>query len=352
MRRLLSRRFRLFLLIFVAVGLAPGTWVRTKVPPPDFSAPLLLTPLDSPIGFQAEGDAVIALTGAWKLESRNAHFGGYSALITLPDGRLLTGSDRGRLLDMPMPQEAAPDVAVRFSFASGEGDQKFNADLEALEIDADSGTVWAAYEVNGRLESFDLRAPTKGARTANIDAMKDWPSNGGAETMVRLADGRFVILAETSTYNSRIGLLFAGDPITAPEPLKFRFKPPAGYSPVDGTLLPDGRVLILVRRVDWGIPPRFATAIVLADPAEIKAGRMWSGEVIARIGALDLDENFEGIAAAEEADGSVTLYLIADDNLSAFQDTQMLRLNWTPKPDADAKKARDNPEEELPDAPL
>jgi hypothetical protein len=108
----------------------------------------------------------------------------------------------------------------------------------------------------------------------------------------------------------------------------------------------------LVRRVDWGIPPRFATAIVLADPAEIKAGTMWSGEVIARIGAPDLDENFEGIAAAEEADGSVDLYLIADDNLSAFQDTQMLRLNWMPKPDADAKKARDNPEEELPDAPL
>ncbi|MEP2735329.1 MAG: esterase-like activity of phytase family protein [Erythrobacter sp.] len=333
------------LLAVLAIWIAPGTWVRTIVPPPDFTAPLLITPLANPQGLTSVEEGEITLLRAWKLDSRNAHFGGYSALVTLPKGRLLAGSDRGRLLEMPLPENADPKTPVQFSYFAGTtGGPRIFVDLEALERDEAAKTIWGAYEYKGRIESFSRGQIAKPARGAAIPAMKDWPDNGGAETMVRLADGRFVVIAEASSSKSRTGLLFSGDPIAHPKPKQFRFMPPEGYSPVDGTLLPDGRVMLLVRRVIWGLPPRFATGLVVADPAEINEGGMWRGEMIATIAGPDLDENFEGIANIPQNDGSLDLYLIADDNLSAFQETLMLRLNWkpksAPKSAPDSKKAR------------
>lgn len=348
-RRLLRERLRLVLLALIISGLAPGTWLRTPLPPPNFTAPLLQTVREAPKGFTALKGTDMTLRGAWRLDSRNAHFGGYSALIALPNGRMLAGSDRGRLLEMPLPEAAEPGTPVRFSFFPGtDGGPKTYADLEALAYDRKTQNIWAAFEQNGPIVRFASNAPKASLSAVAAPAMKDWPNNGGPETMVRLADGRFIVLAESSYYESRLALLFAGDPVEGAIATAFRFKPPAGYSPVDGTALPDGRVLILVRRVDWGLPPRFATGLVVADPSQITAGGMWSGELIATIGGADLHENFEGIAAIKRKDGSIDLYLIADDNLSAFQETLMLKLNWRPsharkpvsKSAHDSKKAR------------
>lgn len=338
------RRFRLLLILVLMIGLAPGTWLRTHIPPPDYGAPLRIAPLpmDRLVSSQAvKGD--VELLGAWKLTSNNAHFGGYSALVDLGEGRLLSGSDRGRLLELPLPQNADPATSVRFDyFASTNGGPKIYADIEALEYDPATGFVWGSYEDLGRVDRFKLDAAQRITSSVIVGAMQGWPDNGGPETMVRLADGRFMIIAEASKSGSstRSGLMFTGDPLSSPPPRRFRFAPPEGYSPVDATLLPDGRVMILVRKVIWGLPPQFATALVLADPSDIrvfgpakpKTGQKnpWTGDMIAQIGGLDLEENFEGIAAIEQEDGSVDLYLIADDNLSAFQETLMLRLNWEP----------------------
>jgi len=44
---------------------------------------------------------------------------------------------------------------------------------------------------------------------------------------------------------------------------------PKGYRPVDATPAGDGRALVLLRRVIWGFPPGFATAIAEIDLAKI-----------------------------------------------------------------------------------
>lgn len=337
----MRRRNKLAVLACLAVAIAPGTWLRTYVPPPDFSAPLLVTPLSDP----QEITGQVTLLGSWKLTSENAHFGGYSAMVVLNENRLLIGSDRGRILEMPLPETANPDTQVQFSFFPGtDGGPKSYADLEALEFDKGRQRIWAAFEQNGSIARFAYNAPKATLRTAKVAAMEDWPANGGPETIMRLDDGRFIVVAESSDYDSRLALMFSGDPVEGDEAIAFRFKPPAGYSPVDGTVLPDGRVLILVRKVLWGVPPQFATGLVLADPTEIAEGEEWSGELIAEIAGPDLEENFEGIAAIEQVDGSFDLYLIADDNLSAFQETLMLRLNWAPESKPNSKKARAEPE--------
>ena len=335
----MTRRIRLFCIALLALGLAPGTWLRTHVPPPDFSAPLRVTALADTSSITGD----VELLGAWKLTSSNAHFGGYSALVNLGGGRLLAGSDRGRLLEMPLPDKADANTSVRFDFfGDTSGGPRIYVDLESMVFDAETRALWGAFEYGGRIQSFAYGPSQKrgAAKGRTIAAMQRWPDNGGPETMVRLADGRFIVLAETSSHDTRAGLMFAGDPLSSAPPRRFRFRPPSGYSPVDASLLPDGRVMILVRKVVWGLPPQFATGLVIADPAEIETlapaksavgqENPWTGEMIAQIGGPDLEENFEGITAIEQADGSADLYLIADDNLSAFQETLMLRLNWRP----------------------
>lgn len=322
----MRKSFRLLLIAAIALGVAPGTWLRTPVPPPDFTAPLVFAEIADAQGLSGEA----TLLGAWNLETRNAHSGGFSSIEALSSKRLLIGSDRGRLLEISLPQiEQVPPPLFDY-FGGTTGGPRIFVDLESIAFDPASRMVWGAYEFGGRIERYRYTSGAGQVSSVMVPEMAGWPDNGGAETMLRLPDGRFVIIAEVSTYKSRAGLLFAGDPIDNPAPKKFRFMPPDGYNPVDGTMLPDGRALILVRRVVWGIPPRFATAIVLADPAEIEEGKMWEGQVIARMGGPDLDENLEGIAAIERDDGSLDLYLVADDNLSAFQTSQMLRLNWKP----------------------
>src|SRR3546814_7758900 len=82
--------------------------------------------------------------------------------------------------------------------------------------------------------------------------MHNWPDNGGAESLVRLPSGGFFVISETAHWpksRNRIAIRFDGDPIAAPRRgFRFGLVVPAGFSPSDTTLLPDGRLLVLLRR--------------------------------------------------------------------------------------------------------
>ena len=74
----------------VAAGLAPGTWLRSALPPPDNSQQLTIRKLDAPRlrldgakGAERATDAPV-LNAAWQLTSPNSEFGSYSALLLLP----------------------------------------------------------------------------------------------------------------------------------------------------------------------------------------------------------------------------------------------------------------------------
>lgn len=319
----MKRIGRLVALCILALLIAPGTWLHTKAPAPDYTAPLEVEALPEAEGYSGKG----VLRGVWALSSDNAHFHGFSALVSLGDDRLLAASDRARLMEFSIPD--APGNPARFFFFPGRSDgPRFSVDLEGVTRDPASGTLWASYEQSMLIERLDRQGNLKSAKQP---AMADWPGNGGPETILRLPDGRFVVLAEAASGadgTGRAGLIYDRDPLQGGSPAKFTFAPPKGYSPVDAANLPDGKVLILVRRVVFGLPPRFATALVLVDPAELAEGEIWSGEIVARMGGPDLDENFEGIAAVTTQSGATKLYLIADDNQSAFQKTLLLEIDW------------------------
>jgi hypothetical protein len=320
---------RLALLSLVILGSLPIWWREVQVAQPlQQSQVLTLTRLAVPpidLG-------PLQVHGAWLLDSPNTYFGGYSALTMVDGGRLLAASDSGRRLQFTVPGQGPPRPQFDH-FAAPELGEKYSADIEAVARDPRSGALWVAYEYTNRIERFDRAFKPKGS--VQPAAMRRWRSNSGPEAMARLDDGRFIVLAESGGgwFGETVpALLFAADPVAGNAEKVFRFRPPSGFRPVDMAPLPDGRVLILLRRVLWGLPPRFAGRLVIADPATIRSGQEWSGSVLADLNAPLPSDNYEGLAVAPGADGTLTLWLISDDNNVTFQRTLLLALRW--KPDA------------------
>lgn len=318
---------RLALLAVLAAGLAPGLWWRPDLPPPHTGNELAVIPL----GETPRRAGELELTGAWQLDSPNEHFHGYSALAILRDGRFLAASDRGRML-LFAPPGAPPRPPVFDHFAGEDAAAKRFADIEALAHDPETGRIWAAYEVANMIRRFTATfAPDGKAAPA---AMRDWSEVSGPESMVRLADGRFIVLAEGGGAlfaSGSPGLLFPADPVDGAEPVPFRLRAPEGYRPVDIAQLPGGRVMILLRAFAWGLPPRFTGKLMLADPAAIRENGEWSGRVIADLAPPLPSENYEGLAIEPGEDGGAILWLISDDNEMRFQRTLLLRFVWRAK---------------------
>lgn len=315
---------RLFVLLVVAVGLAPGTWWRSPPPPDDRRQGLTVTALAVPRADLGP----LELVGAWLLDSPNRDFGSYSGLAVLAPGELLAASDNGGMMAFSAPGEGRAHARIG-DFTGNGGRSKRNLDIEALARDPATGTIWVAFEMTNRIERYDAHF----RRTGRVwpEAMAGWSANAGPEAMARLADGRFVVLAEASPgwFDAETpGLLFAGDPVAGAEPRAFRFRPPEGFRPVDMAPLPDGRVVILLRQIAWGLPPGFAGRLVLADPAEIEQGKPWRAKPLAVLAPPLPSDNYEGLAIEPDGRGGAVLWLISDDNGSAFQRTLLLRLVW------------------------
>ncbi len=326
------RNRRLFLILAVAIGLAPGTFIRAPTHIPNIEASVR----GLPIAISERKLGPFTVEGIWALKSDNDRFGGYSALTILGDGRLLAGSDAGFLLTLPQP-EVGKSLSVTADnlrqFVIGPMQDKRDADLEALTRDPATGTIWGAYERHNALEKYDdaLR------QTARMrpEAMQDWSVNSGPEAMTRLSDGRFVIIAESNRAwgfglfgeaREHDALLYPTDPFDGGEPVRFTFRSPEHYRPVDMTMLDEHRALIVLRRFELAYPPRFFGALMIADTREIKAGAVWEGDLLAVIKSPLPNENFEGVAVEALADGTRIIWLISDDNFNRTQRTLLYKL--------------------------
>lgn len=322
-----ARRLRWLLLTLVVLALGPGTFVRTATGKRSDRAEVTVTPVD--LGPAPAG--LLAVTGSWELRSDHGWFGGFSALVAGPGQSLLAGTDRGFLLDIDLagPAPRAVPGSFRFVGLTGAG-RKETVDLEAITRDPATGMVWAAFENANLLVRY---APDGTQRSLAPPAIADWSRNSGPEAMERLSDGRFLILAEGSEERGTVdrpALIYPGDPFEGGAPTAFRFNCRAAFAPVDITEVPGGRVLILMRHVRYTVPATFEAAIMIADPAEIRAGGHWRGEIIARLQGPGYGENFEGIAYVPDPDDAAkgAVWIVADDNFSVFQRSLLVRFAW------------------------
>lgn len=316
--------YRAFALL-LAAGLLSTIWLRSAGLPHSRSATLAANPLPAIPGCCTAGP--LRLIGAWQLTSPHEDFGGYSALIRAAPGRLLALSDRGYTLEFSEP--GAVQLRPQFAAIVGNAQQlKANRDLEAATLDPASGRLWIAQESRNSIERHQLGTGREAFR--QIPEMKDWALNAGPEAMVRLTGGRFIVLCECTAGWFQSGrhpaLLFAGDPAETGAAQVFTFAGIEGYRPTDMAQLPDGRVLILVRRLVWPVPARFAIKLLIADPAEITSGGVWRAREIADLLAPWPVDNYEGLALERLPDGTLIGWIISDENGAVTQRVLLLKV--------------------------
>ncbi len=321
---------RLAGIVLLIALLAPGTWLRSTVGD-RASANVTVTALpfdNSPVaGFE--------VLGLWQLHGFAENFGGYSALAPPGPEIVRLFSDKGWLLTIPRPDVRRGPAAIRQLYPTGIPVIDL-LDIESVTYHPQTGQYWVGYEsrhtiyrysVTGEPEAFVEPAYTAG-----------WQRNGGIEAMARLADGRFIVLRETGGE----GFIYPDDPAEGAEPQRFPVSWPEGFSPTDMAQLPDGRVLILLRKVGWHLPV-FESLIALADPAQIDSDQIdsatpWPVTVLAELEQLVPRDNWEALsieppgegAAAAIAGGAVNVWLASDDNRSAVQRSLLAKLRWIP----------------------
>ncbi|MFN3990325.1 MAG: esterase-like activity of phytase family protein [Erythrobacter sp.] len=281
-------------------------------------------------GPAATGSPQWQRVGVWHYQGEGLSFGGFSALLALRGNQLRAFSDRGYRFTLAEPDSAGlpPEGArpgVRLQLVErGWGNDLW--DIEAATRDPATGTYWLGYENHHAIHRFTLASQPAGVRDLKGDV--DWPVNAGIEAMVRLSDGRFVILPEGQPR----GLLFAADPVEGGAPDSFAITAPARDFVITGAKqLPDGRLLALMRKVErpsrrtW---PPFGSLLAIGDAPQ--AGGTFAPEIVLRLEDVLPRENYEGLAVRARGDGRVDVWIIADDNLSVFQRTLLAKLVFDP----------------------
>ncbi|OYW23241.1 MULTISPECIES: esterase-like activity of phytase family protein [unclassified Sphingomonas] len=266
----------------------------------------------------------------YRLRSPDPAFGSFSSLIVDGD-RFTLLSDGGNIVRFRVDSKGR--VADR-KFADlpdgpGIGWEKSDRDSESITRDPTSGTIWVGFENSNAIWAYspDL---AKSLRHVAPRAMRKWPVNGGAEAMVRLRDGSFIVLSEDGDWpgtkgRAVIGIRFDGDPTRASRRgFRFGYRPPVGYKPTGIAELPDGRLLVLNRR--FRVTSGFRVVLTLIDPRAIAPGKIVAGRVLARFAPPALSDNYEGIAVVRESTGRTAIWIVSDDNQSSLQ--QSLLLNF------------------------
>jgi hypothetical protein len=322
------RRIALALLV---LALVPAIYVRQPLPPP--SPYQRVTFHDLLPGLRAaDGTAprygALTLGGAWQLTSPNADFGNFSALAERGDGDLLAVSDRNAFMVFSRPDHPGPwRTWQRDTIRQLWRGQEIDTDSESVSVDPRSGQVLIGYEGAPRFHVFD--AAFQRDRKIAAPVLMAWPDNQGPEAMRQLSDGRTVAIGEVYAHwwsrRRHTGLVWPGLPRPNQAPAQFELVMPEGYRPVELAQAPDGRLLVLGRKFTLG---GFRTVVtVVSDPQAIRPGAQVEAQPIAWIDDPRIRDNYEGMVATAEPDGSTAVWLISDSNQMVWlQRTLLLKL--------------------------
>jgi hypothetical protein len=275
----------------------------------------------------------LTFLGGVRLNSPTREFGGFSAMLV--DGERFTLiSDGGNVVRFHMDARwRVRDVSVTaLPGGPGSGWRKMDRDSESVTRDPATGQLWVGFERANQIWRYSDSFRRVEAHAAP-PAMADWQQNDGAESMVRLRDGSFVVLAErgrTGPAGVAPGLWFAGDPVRQPRPaFRFGYRAPQGYRPTDIAELPDGRLVIVNRKAS--LDEAFTAAITVLDRSAIRPGWIARGREIARFVAPVVHDNFEAIAVTREG-GRTILWIASDDNQAPTQASLLLKFRLDEAP--------------------
>jgi hypothetical protein len=307
-------------LLAALVAIAPLPLAVRSAPQGVMATPVPLDPRDP--GRTSVGP--LRYLGGWVLKGTDRRFGGVSSM-TIEDGHFTMLSDGGVVTRFRFTGSGGQaDYAMsELPDGPGDGSRKVDRDSESSTYDPVSGHVWAGFETRNQIWRY-----IKGFAAADGHVapklMADWPSNEGAEAMVRLHDGRFLVFAETRQCKDRshLALLFAGDSIEHPDAERFCYGGPGfGFAPTDAAELPDGRVILLHRR--FGVTAGFSAALSVIDPRTIRPDATIDSISVATLAPPLTVDNMEAIAITPSPHGPV-LWIASDDNYFFAERTLLL----------------------------
>jgi hypothetical protein len=248
-----------------------------------------------------DGRAVPVTVGAgmraWQLSAPDPRFGGLSALA-VDRGTLVALSDSGVVLRFAPPNTGEH---LRISLRDlPEGPvskfRKSGRDSESLLADRNGRGWWVGFE---NRHSLYLFSRDFGRVLAKSTLQVDWRRNSGAEALVQGPAG-VIVLPEG-------GGPAAGGNMVAP---------PWNS---DATRMPDGRLILLIRRPTL---LGFDNQLWIASGAGRPARR-----IALNLGMLDI---MEGIAAVPLPNGGTRLWIVSDNNFRPWMRTLLVALDLGP----------------------
>lgn len=309
-------------LLLLATVISPGPPVPM---PGSGEAPLVYTPIPLDAGDPGRRDVGrLRFLEGWTLDSPDERLGGLSALH-VENGEAIAVSDVGMLLTFPLPGvSAAPRIRFQpVEQGPGTGRTRFTRDSEGLQVAGDR--LWLSFERYNAVWRYD-RASLRAQSGAQPEAMRRWRGrNSGPESIVRLADGRFLVIAEGRNDGAPTSeaALFAGDPSVPGTPaIRLLYRRPPGFRATDAALLPDGRLLILNRSIA-GL--RLSARLVVADLRGLRAGGTIEGREVATLEAPLVVDNMEGLSVTTEEGRTIVWLLSDDDFMRLFRHTLLLK---------------------------
>ncbi|GAA0735653.1 esterase-like activity of phytase family protein [Sphingomonas japonica] len=324
---------RILLSILLILVFVPSWTGEPRIPRFGPKAQMTLRPLGIAPGLRS---GRLTYLNGWELHSNDPAFGGFGAIAVAGD-RFTLLSDGGALVRFTLGGDGIAR-GVRFGAlpnGPGSGWRKEHRDSESLAIDPATGTAWAGFEPSEGLPGSIWRYADGFDRAlghVEPEAMRGWPVNAGAETLVRLRSGQFVSLSERATERRKKPLraiLFDRDPVR-PDARAFGFfyRPPVPRSfPTDAAQLPDGNLVVLNRSAS--LKRWFRGNVAIVRRSDIRPGAIVAGTLVGRIAPPLPQDNYEGVAVTRER-GDTILWIVSDDNESILQRSLLLKFRLEP----------------------
>lgn len=316
----------LLALFFLGTFISPTLFTPA---PHQRAATILFEPV--PLDEDAQGRTRLGpllYLGGWQLGSDNPRFGGISA-IHVDAGRVTALSDAGTLIRFPLPRGSSSVAGTIDGLPDAPGSEAVKSDRDTESMIVAGGRAWIGFERRNAIWRYDPQSWRSDAR-ARPEAMRRWPKNSGAEGMVRLPDGRFLVFSEGAPGAGGASqvLLFDGDPAVAgTEAAVLGYRAPAGYRLTDAALMPDGRLLLLSRR--FALFGGFSASLAVADVPPAENGATIVGEEIAAFQGTVTADNMEALSVTRES-GRTIVWIASDDNFNPIQRTLLLKFALVP----------------------
>lgn len=260
--------------------------------------------------------------GSYDLKPVSAGSGGFSALWIAPRGqRLVALSDRSFAVAGQIRRDAQgriADVALSAPIALRGRDNRplspGQLDSEGLAV-GPQGAIYVSTEGPARV----LRYESLGGAGRQIGAPGDFGNlrpNAALEGLAIGADGSLYTLPESTTRDADPFPLFRFDgsdwAVVAQIPRPDRFLP------VSADIGPDGRLYLLFR--SFGVLSGFATRLQRFDLTRSGLG---AAQTLFET-PFGLHGNLEGLSVWRDPKGRLTATMIADDNESYFQSSEIV----------------------------